>query len=697
MNEKKFLRKEVVVEGKSYIFETGKVARQANGSVIVQCEGTVVLGAAVASKEPVEGVDFFPLIVDYREKYYAAGKIPGGFYKREGKPGDRETLISRLADRPLRPLFPDGFRNNVIITLQTLSADQVNPPDILAILAASSSLVLSDIPFEGPIGVVRISRLKDEFVINPTYDKIEDIDIDLVVAGTKDAVVMVEGGAKEAKEEDILDAIYYAHQKLQPFIEIQNQMSKELDIKKSEFPIKTVAPELECFIEDMILDDLQKVNKNKDKTLRNEAVLNVFNKVHDYFKQNREDYEDIKIDIQEILNKLERNLVRQETIATGIRVDGRGYDEIREISVEVGVLPRAHGSALFRRGQTQSLGSTTLGTTEDEQRFDNIEGEGSSRFILHYNFPPFSVGEAEPIKAPGRREIGHGALAQRSLEAIIPDEEDFPYTVRVVSEILESNGSSSMASVCSGCLSMMDAGVPIKTPVAGIAMGLIKEDDNIVILTDIQGIEDHCGDMDFKVAGSANGVTGLQMDIKIAGITKEILSNALEKARVARLKILEKMQSIIPAPREELKPYAPRITFVNLPADKIGEVIGPGGKVIRNIQEKSGAKIEIQEDGRALIISTEEEASNKAKEMIEAIIKEIEVGDIYEGTIIRIMPYGAFVNLLPGKDGLLHISEVDYKRIKSIEDYFRIGDKVKVKVIEIDREGKISLSRKALL
>lgn len=674
--------------------EYGRMAKQAHGAIVGQYGDTVVLATAVTSDEAKEGIDFLPLTVDYQEKAYAAGKIPGGFFKREGRPSEKEILVSRLIDRPIRPLFPDNFFNDTQVIASVLSADQTNSSDFLGIICASAALTISDIPFNGPIGAVKIGRIEGEFVINPTFTEIERSDLNLIVAGTRDAVMMVEGGANELPEDVVLEAIGLAHREIQKVIDIQLELKALVGKKKMEIQPLSINKELEEKIKEMSLGRIREAILIPNKASRQEHLDKILDDLHIHLKK---DEKDITKEITIIFHEIERNEVRRMILDKNKRADGRGYKDIRPITSEVGVLPRTHGSAIFTRGETQSLSVATLGTALDEQRIDALEGESKKTFMLHYNFPPFSVGEVKGLRGPGRREIGHGALAEKALKAVIPSKDKFPYTLRVVSDILESNGSSSMATVCAGTLSLMDAGVPIKAPVAGIAMGLIKEDDKIAILSDILGLEDHLGDMDFKVAGTRKGVTAIQMDIKIAGITKELMALAVEQAKEGRLFILDKMLETMAEPRTTLSAHAPRIITMKVKQDKVREVIGPGGKVIRSIVEKTGVKIDIDDSGVISIASTDEDASKAAIEMINQITAEAEIGKIYLGKVRRIVDFGAFVEIIPNTDGLVHISQLAEHRVKNVTDEVSEGDEILVKVIEIDKQGKIRLSRKDAL
>jgi len=682
---------ELEIRGKQLILETGRMAKLADGAVTARYGDTVVLATAVSSKVARAGVDFLPLTVDFQEKAYAAGKIPGGFFKREGRPSEREILASRLIDRPLRPLFPKGYYFDIQVIASVLSADQGNVSDLLAITAASAALTISDIPLKDPIAAVRIGRIEGRFVTFPSFEEIETSDLNLVVAGTQDAVMMVEGGAHELPEQTMIDAISLAHAEIKKIIQNILKLRELVGKPKREVVQKTSDPALVESIKSKCLKQIDEAVLIPNKTAREERLGAVLKEVSDQIntpEANRTQ------EITEIFHGLERNAVRQMILTKGVRADGRNCSAIRPITCEVGILPRTHGSALFTRGETQSLAVVTLGTAEDEQRIDALEGESTKAFMLHYNFPPFSVGEARPMRGPGRREIGHGALAERALRPVIPSREAFPYTLRIVSDILESNGSSSMATVCGGTLALMDAGVQIKSPVAGIAMGLIKEGSQTVILSDILGLEDHLGDMDFKVTGTRQGVTALQMDMKIPGITESLFREALEQARVGRLHILDRMAESLAAPRPDLSSLAPRIFTMHVKKDMIGAVIGPGGKVVRGIVEKTGVKIDIEDDGTILIASADAEAAKMAMEMIGRITEEVEVGKIYKGKVVKIMDFGAFVEILPGTDGLVHISQLAEHRVNRVQDEVNEGDEILVKVLEVDKQGKIRLSRK---
>ncbi len=685
---------EVNVGGKTVRLETGRMARQADGAVVLWVEGTVVIATAVASKTIKPGTDFLPLTVDYQERAYAAGKIPGGFFKREGKPSEREILNSRLVDRPIRPLFPEGFYYDTQVIASVVSADRSGVTDVMAVVAASAALTISDIPFHDPMGAVRVGCIDGNFVINPDLEQQEKSSIDLVVAGTADAIMMVEGKASEVSEELFLEAIRTAHNACQPIIAAQIELQKKAGKVKRSLPPVPVRPELMDRIRQGGKESLSAVLVMSDKKAREDKTSEIRSTLSkelfpDGFKDAHEEKE-----FSTGFHDLERELLRAMVLDQGIRADGRKTTEIRPITIEVGILPRTHGSALFTRGETQSLSVATLGTSDDEQRIDALEGESTKRFMLHYNFPAFSVGEVKPMRGPGRREIGHGNLAERALLPILPSREAFPYSIRLVSDILESNGSTSMATVCGGTLAMMDAGIPIKAPVAGIAMGLIKEGDRVAILSDILGIEDHLGDMDFKVTGTDSGVTAVQMDIKIKGITLEIMKKALDQAREGRIHIMGKMKASMPSVRATMSPYAPRILTIQVKQDKIREVIGPGGKMIRSITEKTGVKIDIEDSGLIRVASADEEAARKAIEMINQIVAEAEVGKIYLGEVKTVADYGAFVEIMPGTTGLCHVSQLEPRRVEKVTDVVNEGDDIVVKVLEVDRQGKIRLSRK---
>lgn len=689
-------RVETEIGGKRLSLETGWMAKQADGAVVGRYGETVVLSTAVACREIKEGIDFLPLTVDYQEKAYAVGRIPGSFFRREGRPTERETLTSRIIDRPLRPLFPEGYYNETQIISSVLSADYGYSTDLLGIITSSAALYISQIPFDVPVGAVRIGYIDGQFVVNPGFYELESSELNLVVAGTRDAVMMVEGGAKMVPESTILEAIDIAHRELQKLIDIQIELRGLVGYEKIQVSAPSVPENLAADVEKLCIEKILEALVISNKTERQITMDMLLSDV--LRKLNPEGIEGERSrDIRMIFHEIEKRELRRMILTRGRRADGRSPVDIRPITCDVGILPRTHGSGLFTRGETQSLAVVTLGTAEDEQFVEALEGESTKAFMLHYNFPPFSVGEARPLRGPGRREIGHGALAERSIKPVIPNKEEFPYTLRIVSDILESNGSSSMATVCGATLALMDAGVPIKAPVAGIAMGLIKEGDNIVILSDILGLEDHLGDMDFKVTGTADGVTAIQMDIKIAGITKEIMREALEQARTGRLYILDKMLEAIAAPRATLSAHAPRIFTMRVKPSKVGEVIGPGGKVIKGIIEKTGVKIDIDDSGLISIASQDEESANRAMEMIGKITEEVEVGKIYLGKVKRVVEFGVFVEILPNTDGLVHISQLADYRVREVSDVVKEGDEVLVKVIEIDKQGKIRLSRKDAL
>ena len=685
---------EMELGGRKLVIENGKMAKQANGAVLVRYGDTVVLVTATASAEPRQGVDFFPLTVDYEEKMYAAGKIPGGFIKREGRPSSDAILCARLIDRPIRPLFPKGFRNDVQIVATVMSVEQDNAPELAAMIGASAALSVSDIPFMGPIAGVRVGRVNDEFVINPTEEQRQVSTLNLTVAGSHDAVMMVEAGANELPEDVILDAILFGHKEIQRIVDFQNDIQKECGKEKRDVTLFTVPEELEQGIREYAMTRLDEATRNPDKLDRDSHIADINADVMEHFLV---DYPEMDKEIAMALHDLEKEIVRHMITHEKIRPDGREVEEVRPVSCEVGLLPRTHGSGLFTRGQTQVMTVTTLGSLGDEQIIDGLGPETTKHYIHHYNFPGYSVGEAKPIRSPGRREIGHGALAERALVPVIPSIEDFPYTIRLVSEILESNGSSSMGSVCGSTLSLMNAGVPIKRPVSGVAMGLVKEGDKYTILTDIQGMEDALGDMDFKVAGTSEGVTAIQMDIKVAGIDREILSSALQQAKRGRAFILGKMLECIDKPADDLSPYAPRVETIKIKTDKIREVIGTGGKVVKKIIDETGVQIDIHEDGNIFISSVDADGMKRAKQMIEDIVREVEVGEIYNGKVTRLMKFGAFVEVLPGKEGLCHISQLANHRVEQVEDVVQVGDQLQVKVVEIDDKGRINLSHKVLL
>lgn len=680
--------------GRPLTIETGKIAKQANGSVLIRYGETAVVVAVTGTDTPREGVDFFPLTVDFEEKMYAVGKIPGGFLRREGRPPETAILTSRLIDRPIRPMFPDGYHNDVQIVATAVSVDPDNAPDIPAMIGASCALSISDIPFEGPIAGVRVGRVDGKFIINPTLEQAAVSEMNVAVAGTKEAILMVEAGAKEVSEQVMLDAILFGHEEIKKLVAFQEQIQAEVGKPKMEFtpyvPPEALSKEIMEYGEPKIHDalmDPDKLHRDKMVSETKEAILEHFVEL----------YPESEIDIAHIVQKLVKKVFRHIITHDKIRPDGRALDEVRPISCEVGLLARPHGCSLFTRGQTQVLNCLALAPLREAQTLDGLGTELTKRYIHHYNFPPYSVGETKPLRSPGRREIGHGALAERALLPVIPSEEEFPYTIRLVSEVLESNGSSSMASTCASTLSLMDAGVPIKAPVSGVAMGLVKEGDDITILTDIQGLEDANGDMDFKVAGTEKGITAIQMDIKIDGINRQIFEQALEQARKGRAYILGKMLECIPAPRPSLKEHAPKITTLKINPDKIKDVIGPGGKVIKKITEESGAKIDIEEDGTVYVAAADQASANKAIEAINAITAEPEIEKIYTGKVTRLMNFGAFVEFMPGREGLVHISQLAKERVEKVEDVVNVGDEIVVKLVEIDAKGRMNLSRKAAL
>lgn len=680
--------------GRKLEVSIGKVAEQASGACLVRYGDTVVLSTVTASKEPREGVDFFPLTVEYVEKSYAAGKIPGGFIKREGRPTENAILTSRLIDRPIRPLFPEGYNNDVQIISTVLCTDIENSPEIVAMNGASIALSISSIPFMGPIGSVVVGYVNGEYIINPNVEQREQSEMYLTISGTEDAIMMIEAAVDILSEDVVLKAILIGHEEIKRICKFIKEIQKELNVVKDEVILPEINQELFDKINEFGREKISSAMKNSNKMARIELTEQAKKEIHDRFD---EEYEDDIKSINEYIEKIIAQVFREQIIKDKERPDGRKFDEIRNIWSEVGILPRTHGSGLFTRGQTQVLSILTLGSMSEEQTLDGLDEEEGKRYMHHYNFPPFSVGDTKPLRSPGRREIGHGALAERALIPVLPSVEDFPYAIRVVSEVLSSNGSSSQASVCGSTLSLMDGGVPIKAPVAGIAMGLIKEDDVVEVLTDIQGLEDHLGDMDFKVAGTSEGITAIQMDIKIDGIDERILREALDRAKVARLFILDKMKETIATPRENLSQYAPKIYTITIDPEKIGEVIGSGGKTINKIIEDTGVKIDIEDDGRIFVVSENKENADKAIEIIQAIVKEIEVGEIYKGKVVRITNFGAFVELVKGKEGMVHVSKLAHERVENVEDVIKVGDIIDVKVIEIDKMGRINLSRKALL
>ncbi|HDU1198270.1 TPA: polyribonucleotide nucleotidyltransferase [Listeria monocytogenes] len=683
--------------GKTLSVEVGQLAKQASGAALIRYGDTVVLTAAVGSKKPRPG-DFFPLTVNYEEKMYSVGKVPGGFLKREGRPSDCATLTARLIDRPIRPLFAEGFRNEVQITSTVFSVDQDCSPEMAAMLGSSVALVISDIPFEGPIAGVDVGRIDGKYVINPTIEQAEKSDISLTVAGTYDAINMVEAGAKEVSEEAMLEAIMFGHEEIKRLCEFQQQIIAAVGKEKREIELFVSDPELEAEVKAASEGKMKAAIKTEEKKAREAAIEEVKEEILESYKAKElENEAEILGEVAHILEMIEKDEMRRLISQDKIRPDGRKVNEIRPLSSEVGMLPRVHGSGLFTRGQTQALSVCTLAPLREHQIIDGLGTEEYKRFMHHYNFPQFSVGETGPRRAPGRREIGHGALGERALQYVIPSEEEFPYTIRLVSEVLESNGSSSQASICGSTLAMLDAGVPIKAPVAGIAMGLVKLGDDYTILSDIQGMEDHFGDMDFKVAGTKDGITALQMDIKIDGLSRQILDEALTQAKEGRLHILEHLTSTISAPREELSAYAPKIITLNIKPEKIKDVIGPGGKQINAIIDETGVKIDIEQDGTVYIASQDQAMNRKAIAIIEDIVREVEVGEVYTGKVRRIEKFGAFVELFKGTDGLVHISELAHERVGKVEDILKLGDEVTVKVIEVDQQGRVNLSRKALL
>lgn len=679
--------------GRTLTIETGELAKQASGAALVRYGDTVVLVTATGSKE-AKDIDFFPLTVDYEEKMYAVGRIPGGFVKREGRPPETAILHSRLIDRPIRPLFDKGCRNEVHVVATVLSVDQDNAPEICGMIGASAALAISDIPWAGPIAGVRMGRVNGEFVVNPTVAQLEESDLNVVVAGTKDAILMVEGGAQEVPEEVLLEVIMTAHEEIKRIVAFQEDMVAKVGKEKRVFSVHEIDEEVSKAVHEYAHDALDKAVRCADKQQRDAQQEAVFAEVLAHFE---EIYPEQMQDVSMTLEKMVKEIVRHMITVEKIRPDGRKLDEVRPISVRVGVLPRTHGSGLFTRGQTQVLNICTLAPLSEKQTIDGIGIETEKRYIHHYNFPSYSVGETKSSRGPGRREIGHGALAERALVPVIPSEEEFPYALRLVSEVLESNGSSSMASVCGSTLSLMDAGVPIKAPVAGVAMGLVTQGEHYTILTDIQGMEDALGDMDFKVAGTTKGVTAIQMDIKISGLSREILSEALQQAHKGRMHIMGKMMEVIDAPRGEMSQWAPRIITIHIDPDKIRDVIGQGGKVIRGIIEETGTKIDIEDDGTVYIASVEAAGANRAIEIITSLTKEPEVGEVYMGKVTRLMNFGAFVEILPGKEGLVHISKLAKERVEKVEDVVNVGDEIMVKVIEIDKQGRINLSRKDCL
>lgn len=686
--------REIDLSGRVLRVEIGKIAAQADGAVLVQMGDTIVLATATMSDEEREGIDFFPLVCDYEERMYAVGRLPGGFYKREGRPSERAILTSRMIDRPLRPLFPEGMRHDVQVIAIPLSVDPETPPDILAINAASAALSLSDIPFAGPIGAVRVGEVNGELVLNPTREQIQAATLDVVVAGTKQAINMVEAGAAEVSEERMLEALQFGHQAVVRLCEFQEALAAEFGKPKREVTLHTVDEELLARVKQEHGTSIREAIQNPDKAARESGLDDLRKEI---VERMLPDFPEREADLTAAVDKAVKQAVRSLILDEGKRPDGRALDELRPITCDVGLLPRAHGSGLFKRGQTQVLSVVTLGATDEEQTIDGLGEEEAKRYMHHYNFPPFSVGEVRPLRGPGRREIGHGALAERALRGMLPETEEFPYVIRVVSEVVESNGSSSMASICGSTLALMDAGVQIKAPVAGIAIGLMTDGDRFAILTDIQGMEDFGGDMDFKVAGTDNGITAIQLDTKLPGIPWAVFPQALEMARRARLQILDKMQAAIAEPREELSPYAPRIFVIEIHPDKIGDVIGPGGKIIKKIQSETGAKIDIEQTGKVYIACVDAAGGERARKMIEDLTRDVKVGEVYLGRVTRLMNFGAFVEVLPGKEGLVHVSNLAPYRVERPEEVVKIGDEITVKVTEIDSQGRINLTRKGVL
>jgi polyribonucleotide nucleotidyltransferase len=685
---------ELELGGRKLIIESGHVAKQANGAVTVRYGDSMVLSTVCSNQEPREGFDFFPLTVEYRERAYAAGKIPGGFFKREGRPSEKEILSARIIDRPIRPLFPKDFKGETQVINFVISHDQVNDTDVLALIGTGACMAISDVPVSKTIAGARVGRIDGQFVINPTIEQVEESDLSIVMAGSADAITMVEGASREVSESDLADALFFGFDHIKQIVAKIEELKGMCGKPKFEYTPVATNESLHSRVTEMVKDKLGELNRIADKDERRDAKKKLTREVEEALA---EEFEDSAKDIHSIIHDLDAETMRNMILNEGTRIDGRKEDEVRQITCEVGFVPRAHGSAIFTRGQTQSLAAVTLGTKVDEQRLDELEGESTKSYMLHYNFPPFSTGETKPIRGTNRREIGHGNLAERALLPVIPSEEGFPYTIRIVSDIMESNGSSSMASVCGGSLALMDAGVPIKSPVAGIAMGLIKSEDKVVILTDILGDEDHFGDMDFKVTGTNEGITAIQMDIKIDGLDIETMREALDRARKARLHILDRMNATISKHRDQLSEFAPRILTIKINPSKIGDVIGPGGKVIRAIVEETGAKVDINDDGTVLIASVDAAAGQAAMERVTAIAEEAELNKVYNGIVRRTTTFGAFIEILPGTDGLLHISEIDTRRIEKVEDVLNVGDRLDVKVINIDPDGKIRLSRKALL
>jgi polyribonucleotide nucleotidyltransferase len=692
------IRESIQLGGRELTIETGRMAKQANGSVLVSYGDTVVLVTACGTTKPREGADFFPLVVDYIEKTYAAGKIPGGYFKREGRLSTFETLVCRLIDRPIRPLFPEGYRNEVQVMATVLSADSENDPAILALIGAGAALHLSDLPFEGPVGGLRVGRIGGEFVVNPTYEQQDECDLELVVAVGKDGILMVEGGAQFLPEQVIVDALEFARDAAQPILALQETLRKKAGKPKQKVEQKAKDKKLEAELKKLVWDKIGKAIQIKDKLERYRSLDGVFDEaLAKLVSKHGDELASRGKELKGYYSEFKSDYMRHLVLDEGRRIDGRKNTDVRRIDVETGVLPRTHGSALFTRGETQALVTVTLGTAHDEQRIDALTGDWRKSFLLHYNFPPFSVGEVRMLRGPSRRDIGHGALAERGVEKILPAQEHFPYTIRVVSEVLESNGSSSMATVCGASVALMDAGVPVGGPVAGIAMGLIKEGDKVAILTDILGDEDHLGDMDFKVVGNADGISSVQMDIKVKGLSREIMETALDQAKDARLHIIGKMNEAISEPRAQISPHAPRIFTVLINPDRIRDLIGPGGKHIRGIVDQTGVTIDVDDDGTVKVAAVDERAAQEAIELIRSYTEEVEVGKIYLGTVVKVLDFGAFVQIMPGTDGLVPIAELSHKRVRAVEDVLKEGDEVLVKVISVDRGGKIKLSRKAAL
>lgn len=680
--------------GRELTLEVGQLAKQAHGSVMVKYGDTYVLVTATVSKQPRDGIDFFPLLVDYEERLYSVGKIPGGFIKRETRPGEKAILAARLIDRPLRPLFPDGFRNDVQVVATVMSVDQDNSPEIAAMIGASAALTISKIPFAGPIAGVAVGKVDGQLILNPTPAQADASDLYLVVAGTKDAIMMVEARANEVPEAEMIEALMFGHQTIREIVALQEEMRAAIGQEKMELPLHAPEAELQAAVQAFAVDKLEAAVRNANKQEREANMAVAQTEIYEHFQSI---YPERDKEVKEVVQATLKQIVRRMIVQQNERPDGRRGDEIRPISCHVGLLPRVHGSGLFTRGQTQALSVVTLGAMSEVQILDDLTADENKRYMHHYNFPPYSVGETRPMRGPSRRDTGHGALGEKALLPMIPSEEEFPYAIRVVSEVLESNGSSSQASICGSTLALMDAGVPIKRPVAGIAMGLVSENDDFTILSDIQGLEDALGDMDFKVAGTAEGITALQMDIKISGVDAKVLEKAMEQARQGRLFILDQMLAVLPQPRTDLSPYAPRMLTLTVPVDKIKDVIGPGGKVINKIIAETGVKIDIEDDGRIFIAAVDTEAGEKAKRMIEDITADVEVGRIYQGKVTRVEKYGAFVEILPGKEGLVHISQLADTHVARTEDVCQLGDIIPVKVTEIDRMGRINLSRKEAL